>query len=334
MEKSPPKITVLIPVYNAQEYIGASIASILNQTFRDFELLIINDGSTDDTASVIDTFSDPRIRVFHNEKNLGIIDTPNRGIELARGDYIARMDADDIAYPKRLSKQIAFMERHSQIQILGASIMPFGRKRINLPWHNPSDHKEIQAGFLFGSPIASSTVMMRRSFLNKHHLRYDPRFPLCEDYYLWVRATGLGQAANLREPLVRYRFHPNQITQTNLVDNRTQSRIIRQLLLSQFVTNLCDSDMDLHEAIIYNHSELSISFLKQALAWLEHLESCNEKTMRYEPAVLRKILAWQWARLNFKSRSLGLQVWLQYLRSDYSDRYLLRWPRHASMGRL
>ena len=117
-----PKITVLMPVYNGEKYLRESVDSILNQTFTDFELLIINDGSTDSSMEILNSYSDSRIRIVTNEVNLRLIKTLNKGIDLATGEYIARMDCDDIADPKRLEIQLQYMEKHPDVAVCGTGV--------------------------------------------------------------------------------------------------------------------------------------------------------------------------------------------------------------------
>jgi glycosyltransferase involved in cell wall biosynthesis len=118
--KISPKISVVMPVYNGKEYLALAVESILRQTFADFEFIIINDGSTDNSADIAASYEDPRIKLLHNDKNLGLIPSFNRGLENSRGEYIARMDADDIAFPDRFKKQVAFLDDHPDIALCGS----------------------------------------------------------------------------------------------------------------------------------------------------------------------------------------------------------------------
>ena len=124
-EAVQPKISVVMPAYNAENYIREAIDSILAQTFRDFEFLIIDDGSTDHTVEIIRSYSDSRIRLYQNERNMGVAATLNRGLDLARGEYIARMDADDISLPERFAKQAAYMDAHPDVAVCGSNIILF-----------------------------------------------------------------------------------------------------------------------------------------------------------------------------------------------------------------
>ena len=124
-----PKVTVLMPVYNARFYLSKAISSIINQTFKDFEFLIFNDGSTDNSADIIYSYNDRRIRFFNSEQNFGYVYHLNYGIEIAKGEYIARMDADDISFPTRLEKQVAFMDKNPEVGVCGTWFKIYGTNR-------------------------------------------------------------------------------------------------------------------------------------------------------------------------------------------------------------
>lgn len=165
-----PKVTVLMPVYNGEEYLREAIESILFQSFGNFEFLIIDDGSTDDSINIIASYTDPRIRVITNGENIGIARALNKGIELARGKYIARMDSDDISLPKRFEKQVDFLDKNPEIGIVGSWIKTFGGRKTIILAH-PCNPEMVRIFFLFDSPLAHPTVMMRREFLKKNNLR-------------------------------------------------------------------------------------------------------------------------------------------------------------------
>lgn len=206
------KVTVLMPVYNGAKYLREAIESILNQTFSDFEFLIMNDGSTDESVTIINSYHDPRICLAHNERNLGLIHTLNRGMERAGGEYIARMDCDDISLPDRLSKQVALMERHPEIGVCGTWIQYFmGRDDII---RLPVNHHEIKASLPTVCPIAHPTAMLRTSLVKNNGLYYSHDYPHAEDYEMWFRAAEITHLANIPEILLKYRIHPGQICQT------------------------------------------------------------------------------------------------------------------------
>jgi len=207
------KISVLLPVYNCPTYVGAAIESILNQTFEDFELLIIDDGSTDDTPQVLTSYSDSRIRHIRHE-NRGLAGTLNVGIELALGKYIARQDQDDLSLPERLEKQLAYMEQHSDCALLGtwAQIME-GERLVERYHKHPINPAELSYRLLLNNPFVHSSVMIRKSVLEKAGgYSTDPARQPPEDYELWSRLARQARVANLPEVHLHYREVPNSMS--------------------------------------------------------------------------------------------------------------------------
>lgn len=220
-----PRISVLMPAYNAEKYISEAIESILNQTFFDFEFIIINDGSTDNTVNIIKSYHDDRIILIDNQQNMGLVSVLNQGLKLASGEYIARMDADDISLPERFMKQIKFMDKHSQVGVLGTWFHIFGDK-INRLEKKPKYPK--LKDFIITSPVGHPTVMMRKTFLDKYHLQYDPAYAHAEDYELWVRAVKYMKFANLPEVLLNYRWSESNVSFLHEKEQLLKSSVIKQ----------------------------------------------------------------------------------------------------------
>lgn len=208
------KISVLTPVYNTkQEELEESIKSILNQTFDDFEFIIINDGSTNNAEDVILSFDDKRIRYIKNESNLKLIKTLNKGLELSKGKYIARLDSDDFSLPERLEKQYNYMEEHENVGLLGTFIktLPDNTPR-KLPI-NSQDIKYIQRYIC--NCISHSSVMIRKETLSKYNLRYNENCLHTEDYKLWIDISYYADIVNLDEYLTYYRISEDGISANN-----------------------------------------------------------------------------------------------------------------------
>jgi glycosyltransferase involved in cell wall biosynthesis len=221
-----PLISVILPVYNAVEYIEISVRSILAQKIRDFELIIIDDGSTDGSDAVLERIAklDSRI-ILVSRENRGLVSTLNEGVAKSRGKWIARMDADDIALPDRFQRQLQQLEVTGS-DICGTWIRLFGTSSNHLIKHAQT-HEAIAVELLFGSPFAHPTIMMRAELAKK--LPYDAAWEKCEDYDLWRRAFLAGwRMTNVPEPLLLYRQHSAQISTTSLSQQQALTQKVRQ----------------------------------------------------------------------------------------------------------
>lgn len=228
MNKKAPAITVLMSVYNAETFLDEAILSIRNQTHQDFEFLIINDGSTDNSAEILNRHSreDSRIRIIHQE-NRGLIAALNRGIEEARAPYIARMDSDDIALPDRLAKQWQRMLEDEELGLVGGHIHlinSHGETQTVIRF--PVGEPEIKERIYYGSPVAHPAAMMRRELIRKVG-GYRSFYKHCEDYDLWLRLSEHAKIDNLDEVVLLYRRHGSSISMTNR-ENQTTGTFLAQ----------------------------------------------------------------------------------------------------------
>jgi glycosyltransferase involved in cell wall biosynthesis len=237
-----PIISVIMPVYNAELYVGKSIDSILNQTYKDFEFIIINDGSTDKSLEIIKSFSDPRIKII-SHTNKGIIYSLNEGMAVSKGKYIARMDADDISLIDRFEKQISFLETNPTIAMCGtwAEVINDSGLVTGSYEHPPINSVSIRSYILWHNPFIHPTVMMRRDIF-KNTDWYDSRFKHAEDYELWTRIVFNHDVANIPEKLLQYRITNESITRKNNLSMRIMGIKVRYLsifrrLFSRFNRN-------------------------------------------------------------------------------------------------
>lgn len=212
-----PRVSVIMPAYNAAAYAGAAIESVLAQSFPDFEFIIVDDGSTDATPGILDRCSaqDSRIRLIRNESNLGLIRSLNAGLEEAAGDLIARIDADDLCRPERLERQVSFLDAHPDHVLVGASYQAIDEDGRVL-WSKVTGLDDAQARWVarFRTPLGHSGALFRRVAPDGLDWRYDERFEAIEDYDLWQRMMETGRAAVLPEVLFAYRIHRRTITAT------------------------------------------------------------------------------------------------------------------------
>jgi glycosyltransferase involved in cell wall biosynthesis len=212
MAAAEPSVTVLLPVHNGAAHVREAIDSILAQTFPDFELLVIDDGSADDTPQILRGVADPRMRVVTNPKNLGLVPTLNRGLEMARGEFIARQDHDDVSLPERLKRQVDYLRSNPDCAVVGTEAVQTdaqGRKAFRLL--RPSGAEAIRWYLCFDNAFIHSSVMFRRDVVWRELGGY-PQSLHSEDYALWSRVARTHSTANLPEPLLHYREHASSVT--------------------------------------------------------------------------------------------------------------------------
>ena len=185
------RISVVMAVYNGEKYLAEAARSILDQSFRDFELIIVNDGSTDGSREIALALNDARVRLIDNPGNRGLPYSLNTGFAQAQGEYIARMDADDIAVPHRLATQLAFMDANPQVGICGGAIRRFGAGKG--VWRPPGDDSQIKARLFWDCPFAHPTVILRRKFCLDNALAYDVKAGGGADYRFWVSCAEIGR---------------------------------------------------------------------------------------------------------------------------------------------
>lgn len=216
MSKENPLVSVVMPAYNAEKYISEAIESILNQTFQDFEFVIIDDGSTDRTWEIIQEYAkkDERIISVRNEINLNVSQTRNKGIDKSRGKYIVWADSDDISLPHRIEKQLNFMESNEGVGLCGSFMKFFGDSEKESV-RKYSDKDEILRKLIFRqNPVAQPACIMRIDILKKSG-GY-PNLSLSEDLYVFFKMGEISKFSNIQEVLVRYRVHAESLTSSKL----------------------------------------------------------------------------------------------------------------------
>ena len=213
MRNNNPEISVIMSVYNGERYLREAIESILNQTFKDFEFIIIDDGSTDRTPEILREYAkkDERIKIITNPKNIGLTKSLNKAIKKAKGEYIARMDADDIAMPERLKKQIEFMEKNPEVGLLGTAYYEMNSKgEIVGDKLFPTSNKKLKKILIKYNPFFHASVMVRKEVFNRVG-PYDKNIPKAQDYELWFRIAQNYKIANLSSLLMKRRYSGEKI---------------------------------------------------------------------------------------------------------------------------
>ena len=243
-------VSILMPVYNAEKHLAEAIESILNQSFTDFEFLIINDGSTDRSEDIILSFSDPRIRYIKNESNLKLIKTLNKGIQLCTGKYIVRMDADDISHPERIQKQVEFMESNPEIGICGSWFEAFGEVENAIVKYKET-HDEIMTRMFYQCHFCHPSIIIRGEIFNELKMHFDENYSHAEDYEFYLRAAKKWKFHNLQEVLLKYRIHGESVSNKNKSIQIENSLKIKKQFFKELNTPIADVDLEAFENLNY-----------------------------------------------------------------------------------
>ena len=335
-----PKVSVAIPVYNRERYVAAAIDSILAQGFTDFELLAIDDGSTDASRAVIEAYDDPRIRLVANHPNAGIAATRNRAVGLARGEYLAFLDSDDVACPDRLARQVAFLDAHPDVAAVGAWVAWIdsdGRAlgRVKRMATAPDD---IAAQRLFRPGIVNSAAMARTAVLRQFPHRADLR--VGEDFEMWARFAAAHRVANLPAVLVRCREHGQRITQALAGQAKQVRGAICAAQIEALGVAFDDTDLERHVLLRRMH-EVGFTpdraYLDWAEAWLNRLRAANASAGLYPEPAFSHELGVFWAKTcRHAAATIGLGAWARFLTAPLGR---VAWPglwrlarRHAAMA--
>lgn len=315
-----PKVTVLMPVYNGAPYLREAIQSVLDQTFTDFEFLIINDGSTDASVDIIHSYSDPRIRLVNNEKNLQLIATLNKGLKLSRGKYIVRMDCDDISIPERLAIQVDYMDKNPDVGVCGSWFKVFyGNNKMTAGWRMgvmPTDDQEIKATLLFQCPLAHPSTCLNRELLNKFALRYDASYIHAEDYQFWVECGNYFKLANVSKPLILYRLNNTSVSRSN------QSQQI-EATLSIIRKEWEKKDMHMSHELYQSYKAVlggygGINDLYSIHRALEQFVVKNEKARFFSADVFLQAISKHWLALCNNASYQGWKVCRVFFASPFS----------------
>jgi glycosyltransferase involved in cell wall biosynthesis len=303
-----PKITVLMPVYNGEKHLREAINSILNQTFSDFEFLIINDGSTDASVEIINSYKDSRICLVHNEQNIKLIATLNKGLELARGEYIARFDCDDVSLPERLAKQVEFMDSHPEVGICGTWAETIGDVN-GLVWVYPTEPGRIKAQLLFNSCLPHSSVMLRKKVLRHYGLGYNSQYLHAEDWALWQKCSFLVPLSNVPEVLIKYRLSSASVSrQHRSAQQETISRIDDENFARLGIA-ASERDKQVHRLLGSWSFVKDKQFLEDACSWLSKLHTANTKKALYPVPDFSEVLSVYWLNACNAATNLGFNTY-------------------------
>jgi glycosyltransferase involved in cell wall biosynthesis len=292
------KVSVVMPVYNAQKYLKTAIESILIQSYTNFELILINDGSTDNSKNIIESFNDERIKLYNNDGNKGLIYSLNKAISLCEGRYIARMDSDDISNENRLKIQVEFLENNPEIGVISSNVIQFSDRYpiIKKSTKYNKDNDAIKCELLFRNRLIHPSVMLRASIVkNDSGNRYNPKHLMCEDFGLWQLLISKYKFFVTQENLVQYRMTNTSITtkSRNEIENfyKYQKEVYKQGLRILGIP-FNDRELDIHTEL---SMATKVKYYKYTLqekeSWLKKVASFNSEINYFNHDALMEIMA-------------------------------------------
>lgn len=284
--QNQPLISVVLPVYNVGNYINEALDSIFNQTIQDFEILIIDDCSTDNTLEVVHSYNDDRIVIITKEKNKGLIDSLNIGFKAATGKYIARMDGDDINVQDRFEKQLQILENNLQIKACGCWLKEFGFS--NKIIKHKQNHDEIVARLLVSCPMSLGAVMLEKEWaLN---FKFDETKVHVEDYDFWARSAWNGKLYNIQEVLYFYRVHKSQVSTIHNTSQKLGDVHIKIYLLKKLDYNASKYKDSLLEKMLYLKEHFTVKEFSLYLKFLKEIIKLNKKQRVFDTVELKKVV--------------------------------------------
>jgi glycosyltransferase involved in cell wall biosynthesis len=331
------KLSVLMPVYNKAPYVQEAVDSVLKGTFQDFEVVCVDDKSTDNSLTVLRSMTDPRLRIIELPRNLGPAGAANAGFDACRGEYIVRLDADDMAVPDRLAKQVAFMDAHPEIGASGGHLKLFGSR--DRSWVFPLTPDDCDAQQLFGVPVSQGASILRRSVIEDHQLRYDPLWPrVGEDWLFWIRMGRVARFANLDEPMTLYRRGEQNISHGR--DRFADFTYLQREVFNFYGIKHKQEELDLQLMGLYMFKiKPTKERVRSLRAWYDRLLAMNTERELFPRAAFSNRVWALWDGLFHYLPRYGAGVAMEHMRLSRSwpiDRvmYMTKYRVNALMGRV
>jgi glycosyltransferase involved in cell wall biosynthesis len=323
-------VSVIMPVYNGAAHVKKAVLSILDQTYSDFELIIVDDCSSDATMDIVFSFKDSRIVVVRNSENLGLAASLNKAISISRGDYIARMDADDISLPERIQKQVSFLEEHPDIDLVGGAMKYFGYS--NYLNYFPENHDACKTSLLFNVCFGHPAVMGRKYVFNEN--LYNPDFlQYSEEYDLWCKLVFKYRFHNLHDTLVYYRTYSPKIKGAAETLRKQNSQRVRKSFITRMWPEVTDDELALHTKIATMQPVHSEKDLEMIDAWLKKIVTLNKRQPAFIEPVLYGVIAKRFFEYAYSLPHLGWSPLAYYQRSDWRQYYqpaAKAWAKYAA----
>lgn len=327
---SLPPVTLYLPVFNAAPYLSEAIDSILMQSYNNFEFIIIDDGSVDNSSEIISSFTDSRIRKIKNEINLGIRKTANIALREARGKYIIRMDSDDISLPHRIEEQVDFMEKNPGIGISSCYLQLFGDE--NGVWEFPITDDECKAGLFWGTTITQPGSIIRTNVIRKNNIFYEESGEgFAEDWEFFYKLRSVTNFGNVGKVLVKYRRHQNNITKKFKEKSYQLNLQMSKRILEDLGIDGTERELSLHLFVNTQIKEKpDKKFIFEARQWLNRLIEHNNKTRFFPKNAFRKICEKKWDKLFFHLVPFGFRtVFIYFTITGISWNHLMYYLKYS-----
>jgi len=300
-----PIVSVVFPIYNSALHLRKSIESLLSQTYKNFEIIAINDGSTDTSRDILLSYKDQRIKYFEHMQNQGLVATLNEGFALTKGKYIARMDPDDYCQKDRLEKQVKYLDGHPDISILGSWIQNFGL--YTYLWRVHQTSKFITTKLLFETSVAHPSVMMRRESVLATGIKFEEKYHGAEDFMFWSKLSEGGlKFANIPQALLNYRTHPSQVGEAEKSRQQRSSLLVRLYNIHRLGLKPTSTEKEVHQKL---SSWIPLTGLKEIVAtgrWLRKILDANKRRRVYDSDALSTIVGEKWTIICYLSSTSNL----------------------------
>jgi len=317
------ELSIIMPLFNNERYVGQAIQSLLSQSYTDFELIIVDDASTDKSLQIVKSFSDSRIRILLNHQNQGIVYSRNKGLEAARGTYIAPFDSDDVAMPEKFRKQIDFLKTHPEYGMIGSWAEQINEegKILKTKWKLDASPQSIPSILLFRNYFVQSSIVLRRESIpvGGYKLGYD----IVEDYIMWADVSRIYITGNFPEYLVQYRIHSQSSTAFDDERLKRCEAKVFQHIYSQLDIEINDLEARILQTIKSKKNIINLKELAEVEDFLLLLLSQNKKLQLYDERELEKVVFNRWIKSCYKARFQNIGILRVLMGSSLSKLFLV-----------
>jgi glycosyltransferase involved in cell wall biosynthesis len=315
---SSPKLTVIMPVRNCAQFVAEAVESVIRQTFEDFQFIIVDDASQDETVSIIRSFNDPRIDFIANDSNIGRAACDNIAISRALGKYIAKMDGDDICLPHRFENQIKFLDANLHIDVVGSWMQHFGAGSFLSKY--PTDPESARCSTLFSLPVGNPSLMLRSTLFKELNLSYDGDLRQTEDFDFFARNIKCMNVCSLPDALLLYRTYPTGLRNTVLSERQVISNQVRERLLSAWGIPHDRREAELHHALAHSDvSKINVLDPCEFADWMNKLVAHNSRNPWFAEPALRRTLSEKWFHLCYMNPRPYLANYRAFQKSSFAQ---------------